>query len=104
MIDAFLSALHRDAAADVVVRVRVTPGAALTRVQVDPCPEGGARLRIFVTAPPADGAANKAALAALATWLRLPTSALTLVRGATAREKTIRIAAAARKPPQRWGR
>lgn len=49
-------------------------------------------LRVCVTAPPAEGAANDAVRDLLAAALRCPRSAVEIVRGATARTKVIRIA------------
>jgi uncharacterized protein YggU (UPF0235/DUF167 family) len=49
-------------------------------------------LRVRVTAPPVDGAANEALLALLAARLRLPRRALALERGAAARRKVVAIA------------
>ncbi len=48
-------------------------------------------LRIRVTAPPVDGQANAAAIALLAQALDVPKSAITLVRGASSREKTLAV-------------
>ncbi|MDT0682423.1 DUF167 domain-containing protein [Roseicyclus sp. F158] len=66
--------------------VRVTPGASAESVA-----ETDAGLAIRVTAPPADGQANKAVQKLLARALGLPKSRLTLVRGHSARDKTFRI-------------
>lgn len=49
-------------------------------------------LRVRVTAPPADGAANEAVIKLLAKHLKVPPSALELVRGSTSRNKVIEIA------------
>jgi uncharacterized protein YggU (UPF0235/DUF167 family) len=67
--------------------VRVTPGAARDHVQID-----GQSVRLRVTAPPTDGAANDAVLALLAAALGRPRRDLTLLRGATGRIKLIAIA------------
>src|SRR5687768_8365648 len=47
---------------------------------------------VRVTAAPADGAANRAVLAALADALSLPKSRIEIVRGASARLKLVRFA------------
>ena len=52
---------------------------------------GGATLRVRVTAPPAEGAANEAVRDLLAAALRCPRAAVEIVRGATARTKVIRV-------------
>lgn len=51
----------------------------------------GTTLRVRVTAPPVDGEANHAVRALLALSLRVPISAVTLVRGSHARDKLVRI-------------
>ena len=51
----------------------------------------GDRLRVAVTAPPVDGAANAAVVRALAEALGVPRRAVTIVRGETGRRKTVRI-------------
>ena len=65
----------------------MTPGAARDEVRIV---DGAVQFR--VTAPPADGAANEAALRLLATALDRPRRDLTLLRGATARIKLVGIA------------
>jgi len=67
--------------------VRVTPGAGRDDVTID-----GPTVRLRVTAPPADGAANEAVLGLLAAALGRPRRDLTLLRGATARIKLVAIA------------
>lgn len=69
--------------------VRVTPKASSERIAV----EAGA-VRVWVTAPPDKGKANKAVIALVAKALGVPKSAVELVRGDTAREKLLRIAGA----------
>jgi uncharacterized protein (TIGR00251 family) len=51
----------------------------------------GAELKISVTAPPVDSAANAALIEFLAETLNLHRSALQLIRGQTSRHKTIFI-------------
>ena len=58
----------------------------------------GDSLKIHITAPPVDGAANKMCLKVLAKHLHLPPSALSLVSGQTSRHKLIRIFATGRRP------
>ncbi|MEX0784318.1 MAG: DUF167 domain-containing protein [Dehalococcoidia bacterium] len=68
--------------------VRVTPRASTDRI-------GGfdaeGRLRVRVTAPPADGAANAAVARLLAKALGLPGRDVVLVTGATSREKVFEV-------------
>lgn len=71
-----------------LLRVRVQPRASRNEVvgwQDD-------ALRVRVTAPPADGLANRAVTDLLARALRLPASQIALVRGAAARDKLFRVA------------
>lgn len=49
----------------------------------------GAELKVKVTAPPVDSAANRAVVEFVAETLNCPKSAVTLVRGETARHKTL---------------
>lgn len=71
----------------VLLRVRVQPRASREEV----VGWNGSTLRIRVSAPPIDGAANQAVRALLARSLRVPLSAVTLVTGARGRDKLIRI-------------
>ena len=49
-------------------------------------------VKVHVTAPPVEGAANEALVALLAEKLDVPKRALSIVRGAAGRQKTIEIA------------
>jgi uncharacterized protein (TIGR00251 family) len=71
----------------VLVTVRVTPRASREAIVC----EGGA-LRVHLTAPPVEGAANEALIALFAQRLRLPKRRITLERGAASREKVLAIA------------
>jgi uncharacterized protein YggU (UPF0235/DUF167 family) len=66
--------------------VRVTPGARSQSLEV-----ADGRLMAKVRAKPEDGKANAAVLELLSTALGMPTSRLRLLRGATSREKLVRI-------------
>jgi hypothetical protein len=68
--------------------VRLTPRANAARIDRI---EGG-RLKIAVTAPPADNLANEALLRLLSRTWRLPRSALSIVAGARSRNKIVLIA------------
>ena len=48
-------------------------------------------LKVRLTAPPVDGAANEALIKLLAARLSLPKSALQIVQGATGRQKVLEI-------------
>ncbi len=67
--------------------VRVTPRASRNAVSVD---EGG-HLKVSVTTVPEDGKATAAVRKLLAHALGVAKSDLTLVRGATSRDKAFRI-------------
>lgn len=67
--------------------VRVTPKASRNAVVA----EDGA-IRVYVTTVPEDGKANAAVVKLLAKALGVPKSRLELIRGATSRDKTFRVA------------
>ncbi len=73
--------------AEVRIEVRVQPRSSRNRV----AGVQAGRLRLQVTAPPVDGAANTAVLALLADWLSLPRRNIEIVRGDTGRDKLISI-------------
>ena len=68
-------------------RLRVSPKAK--RDQLGEIHDGA--LKISVTAPPVDGAANAAIIRLLAKKLGLPKRALTVVRGQSGRDKVVRV-------------
>jgi uncharacterized protein (TIGR00251 family) len=79
----------KSAAADAaLVRLRVTPRAA--RDEVTGWRKPGV-LAVRVTAPPVEGEANRAVVAVLARALRVPPSAIEVVRGDRGRDKVVRI-------------
>lgn len=85
-------------AAGLVLAIKAQPGAK--RVQIGPvlpaAPALGwppARLKIAINAPPEDGKANAAIVAALAAWLSVKESAISQIAGAAAREKKFLITA-----------
>lgn len=80
------------------MRVEERDGALFIDVQVVPRssrtavgPWVGDRLRVAVTAPPVDGAANQAVIEAVAEALGVRRAAVTIVRGETGRRKTVRV-------------
>jgi len=75
-----------------LVDVQVVPRASRTAVG----PAVGDRLRVAVTSPPVDGAANAAVIDALADAFGVRRSAIEIVRGERGRRKTVRIAGATR--------
>lgn len=54
-------------------------------------PRHGERLKAAVTAPPVEGAANEAVCELVATALGMPRRTVEIVRGATGRNKTLRV-------------
>ncbi len=70
-----------------LLRVRVQPRASRDALSVD----SGDRIRVALSAPPVDGAANKALVAFLAKTLGVRKAAISLETGAKSREKTLRI-------------
>jgi len=75
-----------------VVDLQVVPRAS--RVVVGPLVGTGPerRLRVAVMAPPVDGKANEAVVAALAEALNVRRRDVSILRGETGRQKTARIA------------
>ena len=70
-----------------LLRVRVTPRARGNALTVDA--DGVVRARL--TAPPVEGAANRALIGLLADGLGLKRSALAVVRGAHGRDKLVAV-------------
>lgn len=77
----------REEAGGVSFDVLVTPRAA--RERLGPVIDG--RLKVAVTAPPVEGEANAAVCALLAKTLRVPKSAVSVLRGDSGRRKTILV-------------
>ena len=73
-----------------LLTLRVQPGASRTGV-AGPTGPGGDELKIRLAAPPVDGRANDELVRWLAKELRVPRSAVTLVRGQTSRSKVVRV-------------
>lgn len=78
-----LSHLAREGAE---IAVRVTPKARRNAITVD---ETG--IRVYVTTVPEDGKANAAVIKLLSKSLGVAKSRLTLLRGATSRDKVFRL-------------
>ncbi|GAN78579.1 DUF167 domain-containing protein [Acidocella aminolytica] len=81
-----------ETAAGVSLAVKAQPGAKRVSIGpvLDAAPAPGwppARLKVAVAAPPEDGKANAAIIAALAKWLGVKPSTITLTTGQTSREK-----------------
>jgi len=69
-----------------VFALRVTPRAGRAQLRRD-----GDRIAVRVTQPPEDGRANAAVLALLARALGVAKGRLTLVQGASGRDKRVRL-------------
>ncbi len=78
----------RDEGGAVTFDVRVAPRAS--REAIIGLHDGA--LKVALTAPPVDGAANGALIALLAKQLGVAKSSVEIVRGATSKNKTVRIA------------
>ena len=79
---------------DVLIRVRVQPRASRNRLSLvgaDTRQLNPRSITIRLTAPPVAGAANAACCAFLAGLLGLPKSRVAIARGATDRNKLLRI-------------
>ena len=66
--------------------LRVTPGARSECIEI-----AGGRVLVKVRAKPQDGAANEAVLGLLGKALGVATSRLQLLRGATSRDKLVKL-------------
>lgn len=69
------------------IGVRVIPRSKKNAVTWD-----GDTLKVHLTAPPVDGAANEALITVLAARLDVPKRACQIVQGATGRQKIVEIA------------
>jgi uncharacterized protein (TIGR00251 family) len=77
----------REQAEGVLLSIKLQPRASRNEIG-DPF---GEELKIKVTAPPVDSAANEALIKLLAEKLDCPKSKVELIRGQTTRYKTLRI-------------
>ncbi len=80
------TAFKRDGDATVIT-LHLQPGAKRSAV----CGMFGDAVKLAVQAPPVDGRANTALRTFIAAQLKLPTAAVTLVSGASGRDKRIRV-------------
>jgi uncharacterized protein (TIGR00251 family) len=74
-------------AGGVTIRVYVAPRSSASKV----VGEHNGALKVALTAPPVEGAANKALVDLLAKLLGVPKGAVTIVSGETSRNKTVRV-------------
>lgn len=75
-----------------VLRVRVTPKSSKDMVEGLEASAQGPALKVRVRAVPDKGAANAAVVEAVADWLGVAKSSITLIAGSTARVKSLAIA------------
>lgn len=77
-----------------IFTVRLTPKAAKNAIQGwSDGPDGTKILKVSVTTVPENGKANKALVALLSKALKIPKSAITIIKGETSRTKTIALPA-----------
>jgi hypothetical protein len=93
---------RREEGAALVLALHVQPGASRTEIAGTHGAAGGARLKLRLAAPPADGKANAELLRYLAEAFGVPLRQVVLVRGATSRQKSVRIESPARRPDHDW--
>lgn len=72
-------------------KVRVTPKASSNRIENEKRGDELSTMRVYVTAVPEDGKANKAVIALLSKEFKVPKSAITITHGQTGRDKIICI-------------
>jgi uncharacterized protein (TIGR00251 family) len=80
------------------ISVRVIPRSRKNQVEWE---DSTSTLKVRLTAPPVDGAANDALVAFLADTFGLPKSAITIVRGATSRQKIVEMMGITREDVER---
>ena len=90
----------REESGAIVLALHVQPGAKRTGA----AGEHGGALRIRLAAPPVDGRANAELVRFLADAFGVPQRQVTIVRGETSRQKTVRIDAPALRPDRDWAR
>ena len=75
-----------------LLAVRATPKSSRDEViGLHAGADGAVSLAVKVTAPPDNGKANKAVIATVAQWAKLPKSALSIAAGETDRHKSILV-------------
>lgn len=82
----------------VVLTLHVQPDAKRTEV----AGLHGNALKIRLAAPPVEGKANAELLRFLSDAFEVPLRNVTLVRGESSRQKTVRVEAPARRPDRDW--
>ncbi len=88
----------REEGGAIVLALHVQPGAKRTEA----AGEHGGALRIRLAAPPVDGKANAELVRFLADAFDVPQRQVTILRGETSRQKSVRIDAPAARPDRVW--
>ncbi len=78
----------RETPQGVTLAIRVQPRSSRNEIIADPA---SAKLKVRITAPPVDSAANKALLKFIAESLGIPPRTASLIRGEKSRNKTLLI-------------
>lgn len=74
-----------------IIEIKVSPGAKLNQVVVQPSLDGSQQIKVYVTQQPEDGKANKAVLKLLADYYDIRVSQLEIISGHLSRNKKIQI-------------
>ena len=75
-----------------IIAIRLTPKASSDRIgDIRKMPDSTEQLVVFVTAVPENGKANTAMIRLLSRHLNIAASRITVIRGATSRNKTVQI-------------
>jgi uncharacterized protein len=75
-----------------LIAIRLTPKASSNRIgEARTLPDGTEQLAVYVTAVPESGKANEAMIRLLSKHLNVAPSRITVIRGATSRNKIIEI-------------
>ena len=78
----------RETLQGVTLAIRVQPRSSRDEIIVDPTSD---QLKVRITAPPVDSAANKAMLKFIAKSLGIPPRTASLIRGEKSRNKTVLV-------------
>jgi uncharacterized protein (TIGR00251 family) len=90
----------REEGGALVLRLHVQPGAKRTEI----AGLHGEALKIRLAAPPVEGQANAELIRWLAAAFDVPKRNVDLVRGATSRDKIVRVTAPERRPDRDWAK
>jgi uncharacterized protein len=92
----------RDDDGALLLALHVQPGARRTEVAGTHGEGAAMRLKVRLAAAPRDGSANAELRRFLADAFGVPLRAVVLLRGATARQKLVRIEQPTRRPDREW--